>query len=130
MYITSYLRGIALDAVRPLLLSTTPSYNMSTTLNFVAYLKANFGDPDEKGTARQRLRALRQTGMVSEYFSRFRELIAILGWVDQEPIVDKAMEGLLFYEGRSRSKWTQILNSRVADPIYRPVGQSNSITGQ
>jgi len=27
------------------------------TLNFVVYLKASFGDPDEKGTTRQRLRA-------------------------------------------------------------------------
>ncbi len=83
LYITSYLPGIALDAVQPLLSSSTCSLDMESTTAFAPYLKASFGDPDKKRTARQKLRNLRQTGMASEYFAKFRELIAVLGWVDQ-----------------------------------------------
>jgi len=56
---------------------------MESTTAFVAYFEAGFGDPDEKGTARRKLRNIADR---NEYFARFRELNAVLGWVDQKPI--------------------------------------------
>ena len=92
-YMISYLRGFALDAVRPFLTQAAP-LELSSKAAFIKYLEDNFGDPDKKGTARRKLKGLRQTGTAAEYFAHFRELIAVLGWVDQEPIVDRAIEGL------------------------------------
>ena len=77
-YMISYLRGIAMDAVRPIASMSTMPDELLTVDAFVEYLRANFGDPDERGTARRKLKALRQTGTASEYFSRFWELIAVL----------------------------------------------------
>lgn len=93
-FMMSYLRGVALDAVRPLSTAIPPALELSSRDAFVRYLKDNFGDPDERGTARRHLKELKQTGTASEYFARMRELIAVLGWRDQEPIVDKAIDGL------------------------------------
>jgi hypothetical protein len=60
-------------------------------------MRTNYGDPDEKGTARRKLRALTQRGSASAYFAEFQQYIAVLGWKDDEPIVDKAIEGLKPY---------------------------------
>jgi hypothetical protein len=40
------------------------------------------------------LKALRQTGPASSYFAEFQQDVAILGWKDQDPIIDKAIEGM------------------------------------
>ena len=93
-YMISYLRGFAMDGVRPLVEMSETPWELETKENFVEYLKANYGDPDEKGTARRRLNELDQTGSAAEYFSHLRELFAILGWTDQGPIVARAIEGL------------------------------------
>lgn len=93
-YMVSLLRGTALMAVRPHLSATTRPLFLLQYTNFVEYLKTNFGDPDEKGTARRKLKALRQVNSASAYFSEFQQYIAILGWMDQDPIVDKAIDGL------------------------------------
>jgi hypothetical protein len=61
---------------------------------FIEYLRSNYGDPDEKGTARRKLKSLHQVGSASSYFADFQQYVAILGWKDQEPIIDKAIEGL------------------------------------
>jgi hypothetical protein len=92
-YMTTYLRGSALDSVRPLL-AEAYALETSSVDEFVRYLQTNFGDPDEKGTAKRKLKALKQTGSASEYFSKFRELMATIGWKDPEAIVDKAQDGL------------------------------------
>ena len=99
-FIISYLRGIALDAVRPLLGQEDDLDNIDDPVElaskaaFFDYLRSSFGDPDEKGTARRKLTTLKQTSNASAYFAKFRELIAILGWKDQEPIVFRAIDGL------------------------------------
>ena len=93
-YMVALLRGTALMAVRPhLVAEIRPSFLLSYPV-FIEYLKTNFGDPDEKGTARRKLKLLRQTSSASAYFSEFQQYIAILGWIDQDPIIDKAVEGL------------------------------------
>ena len=93
-YMITYLRGSAQDAVRPMVESSIRPVELSSVDDFVEYLKSSFGDPDEKGTARRRLKGLCQTGSAAEYFAKFREIMSILGWTDPEPIVDRAVEGL------------------------------------
>jgi hypothetical protein len=93
-YMISYLSGFALDAVRPFIdVSPTP-VKISTKEDFVRYLRSNFGDPDIKGSTIRKLRSLVQKGSAAEYFSRFREYIAVLGWREEIQIVDRAIQGL------------------------------------
>ena len=93
-YMTSYLRGSALDSVRALETISPPATELLSMGAFVQYLQDSYGDPDEAGTAQRKLKALRQTGTAAEYFSKLRELIAILGWIDQGPIIFNAIDGL------------------------------------
>jgi hypothetical protein len=93
-YMVALLRGTALMAVRPHLVAEIRPVFLQSYVSFIDYLKTNFGDPDEKGTARRRIKGLRQTTSASAYFSEFQQYIAILGWMDQDPIIDKAIEGL------------------------------------
>ena len=90
----SFLRDSPLLAIRPHLGQTEKPDFLVEYPKFINYLKTNFRDPDEKSSARQGLCALRQTASASPYFAEFNQYIAILGWKDQEPIVDKAVEGL------------------------------------
>jgi hypothetical protein len=96
-YIISLLRGTPLLAVRPLLSFVPRPYFLDNHRLFVEYLQTNYGDPDEKGTARRKLKNLRQTTSASAYFAEFQQYIAILGWKDQDPIIDKAIDGLKSY---------------------------------
>jgi len=93
----SLLRGTPLLAVRPLLSQIPSPIILEDFTLFVDYLRTNYGDPDEKGTARRKLKALRQIGPASSYFAEFQQYIAILGWKDQDPIVDRAIDGLKPY---------------------------------
>jgi len=93
----SLLRGTPLLAVRPLLSQIPSPIILEDFTLFVDYLRTNYGDPDEKGTARRKLKALRQVGPASSYFAEFQQYIAILGWKDQDPIVDRAIHGLKPY---------------------------------
>ena len=93
-YMTSYLRGSALDSVRALETIAPRAVELLSMSAFIRYLQDSYGDPDEMGTAQRKLKALRQTGTAAEYFSRLRELIAILGWIDQGPIIFNAVDGL------------------------------------
>lgn len=93
-YMISYLRDTPLLAIRPLLAETPRPAILDDYSAFVDHLRTNYGDPDEKGTARRKLKALRQVGPASTYFAEFQQYIAILGWKDQDPIIDKAVEGL------------------------------------
>ena len=93
-YMISYLRGMAADAIQPLVgISPTP-YELSTVVDFVEFLRSNFGDPDEKGSAATKLDELVQNHTAAEYFARFREIIAVLGWREQEQLVHRAKKGL------------------------------------
>jgi len=96
-YMISLLRGTPLLAVRPLLSQIPRPIILEDFALFVDYLRTNYGDPDEKGTARRKLKALRQIGPASSYFAEFQQYIAILGWKDQDPIVDRAIDGLKPY---------------------------------
>lgn len=96
-YMISLLRGTPLLAVRPLLSFDPRPYMLDDHRSFVAYLQTNYGDPDEKGTARRKLKALRQNGPASTYFAELQQYIAILGWKDQDPIIDRAIDGLKPY---------------------------------
>ena len=93
-YMTSYLRGSALDLVRALKTISPPATESLSMATSVQYLQDSYGDPDEAGTAQRKLKALRQTGTAAEYFSKLRELIAILGWINQGPIIFNAVDGL------------------------------------
>lgn len=92
-WMTTFLRGIAFDSVQALM-NVGECDELKSYRAFVQYLKDSFGDPDEKGTASRKLRELRQTGTAAEYFVKVRELIAVLGWKDEEPILDRAIGGL------------------------------------
>jgi len=96
-YMISLLRGTPLLAERPLLSQIPRPIILEDFTLFVDYLRTNYGDPDEKGTARRKLKALRQIGPASSYFAEFQQYIAILGWKDQDPIVDRASDGLKPY---------------------------------
>jgi hypothetical protein len=96
-YIISLLRGTPLLAIRPLLSFDPRPYFLDNHRLFVEYLQTNYGDPDEKGTARRKLKNLRQITSASAYFAEFQQYIAILGWKDQDPIIDKAIDGLKSY---------------------------------
>jgi hypothetical protein len=93
-YMISFLRDTPLLAIRPLLSETPRPGILDNYSSFVNHLRTNYGDPDEKGTARRKLKALRQLGPASTYFAEFQQYVAILGWKDQDPIIDKAIEGL------------------------------------
>ena len=93
----SLLRGTPLLAVQPLLSFDPRPYFLDSHRLFFEYLQTNYGDPDEKGTARRKLKNLRQTTSASAYFAEFQQYISILGWVDQDPIIDKAIDGLKSY---------------------------------
>ena len=90
---TSFLQDIALRSVQ-ILMKQPDAEELKTWDAFVAYLKASFGDPDARGTARRKLDALVQTGTAADYFVRFRELIAEVGYTDKVAILDKAINGL------------------------------------
>jgi len=96
-YMISLLRGTPLLAERPLLSQIPRPIILEDFTLFVDYLRTNYGDPDEKGTARRKLKALRQVGPASSYFAEFQQYIAIPGWKDQDPIVDRAIDGLKPY---------------------------------
>lgn len=93
-YMISFLRDTPLLAIRPLLSEVPRPAILDDYAAFVEHLRTNYGDPDEKGTARRKLKALRQMGPASTYFAEFQQYVAILGWKDQDPIIDKAIEGL------------------------------------
>jgi hypothetical protein len=116
-YMISLLRGTPLLAVRPLLSFVPRPYFLDNHRLFIEYLQTNYGDPDEKGTARRKLKNLRQTTSASAYFAEFQQYIAILGWVDQDPIIDKALDGLKPY-----------LKDEVARSGHRPNTLSELIT--
>ncbi|RXK34729.1 hypothetical protein M231_08015 [Tremella mesenterica] len=93
-FMISHLRETPLLAVQPdLAKRPLPDY-LREYDQFVKYLKTNFGDPDEEGTAARLLNDLRQTGSASEYFSAFQERVARLKWSDDGNLVDRAKKGL------------------------------------
>jgi hypothetical protein len=48
---------------------------------FALYQEAIHGDPDKRGTARRKLKVLRQTGTILAYFARFQQYIACHGTI-------------------------------------------------
>lgn len=74
-YMISLLRGSPLLAVRPLMSAVPRPFILEDHRSFVDYLRTNYGDPDEKGTARRKLKALRQTSSASAYFAEFQQYI-------------------------------------------------------
>ena len=84
----SFLQGTPMVAIRPYIMSDPhPNFLKDFDL-FVAYLRTNYGDPDELGTARRKLKALHQTSSAASYFAKFQQYLAILGWKDQDPIIN------------------------------------------
>ena len=93
-YMISFLRGAPLLAVRPFLDKTPRPSEISDVISFREYLKSNFGDPDEDGTARIKLAALRQDKSAAKYLVEVRGCLAILGWPEDGLVVDNAIKGL------------------------------------
>ena len=92
----SFLRETPLLAVQPHIANGPGSYPefLQTFDSFADYLRRSYGDPDERGTAKRKLRGLVQTGAASDYFAEFNHHAAVLGWKDEEPIIEQAMYGL------------------------------------
>ncbi|EIW70139.1 hypothetical protein TREMEDRAFT_30259, partial [Tremella mesenterica DSM 1558] len=93
-FMISHLRETPLLAVQPDLSKRPLPEYLTTHDQFVRYLKTNFGDPDEEGTAARQLNDLKQTGSASDYFSAFQRHVAILKWSDDGNLVDRAKKGL------------------------------------
>ena len=92
-YMISYLRGTPLDAISPYLTALPRPSFIESYDEFIAYLRSNFGDPDEIGTTRRKYKALRQTTSAAAYFAELQQYLAI-NYKDQDPIVDNAIDGL------------------------------------
>ena len=93
-YMISYLRDSPLLAIRPYLGRPEKPDFLEEYPKFIEYLKTNYGDPDEKASAVRRLNSLRQTSSASAYFSEFKQCVAILDWKEQDPLIDRAKQGL------------------------------------
>ena len=94
-YVIAKFRGTPLNAVRPYLAMTDfdkPDW-LRTYSNFVEYLRRNYGDPDEIGTAERKLNSLAQKGSAASFFAEFQQYSAILGW-DDAPLISMAIRGL------------------------------------
>ena len=94
-YVIAKFRGTPLNAIRPYLAYTEnekPEWLISYD-KFVQYLRRNYGDPDEKGTAERKLQSLVQKGSASSYFAEFQQYSAVLAWEDA-PLVSMAIRGL------------------------------------
>jgi hypothetical protein len=97
-YELSLFRDAPLNAVQPHLLkerSELPAW-LTSLDRLHEYIRTNYGDPDERGTAERKLQTLHQTGSASAYFAEFQQYSAILGWED-EPLVALATRGLSEY---------------------------------
>lgn len=90
----SLLRDTPLLAIRPIMSALPRAEMLDDHKKLIEYLRINYGDPDEKGTARRKLKGVRQNGSASAYFAELQQYIAILGWKEQEQIVDRAIDGL------------------------------------
>jgi hypothetical protein len=97
-YELSLFREAPLAAVQPYLMkdiSEQPLW-LTSLERLHEYIRTNYGDPDERGTAERKLQTLRQTGSASAYFAEFQQYSAVLGW-DDEPLVALAIRGLSEY---------------------------------
>jgi hypothetical protein len=93
-YVISFLRGSPLHAIQPLLLEPIRPPEISSYENLVEYLRINYGDPDEKGTASREWKELKQTGSASAYIAKIQQYVAILKRKEPEPIIERAIDGL------------------------------------
>lgn len=93
-YMVALLRDSPLLAVRPYLEKDPRPDEISSIVAFRTWLKANFGDPDEDGTARLKLASLKQVTSASEYLVEVRGCLAVLGWPEDGLVVDNAIRGL------------------------------------
>lgn len=84
-YTIGYLRGPAFELVAPFLdddrQHTRPAW-LDSFAAFATSLNSVFGVIDEAQQAERQLRDLRQTGSVSQYYTRFFALTPLLDWDD------------------------------------------------
>lgn len=98
-FIISHCRQKVLKSLRPLLNQAEQPELLQRYDKFLEYLRRHWGDPDEKGNAKREMRKLRQQGSASDFFLKFNQLVAILGWSPESEIlvenaIDKLDEGL------------------------------------
>lgn len=91
-YAISYLKGGALDWFQPFLETDPPPPCTTDFKSFAAALTEQFGDPNYKHHAADRLYSLRQTTSVSTFSIEFRKHATVLQWDDEVLI-------FLFYKG-------------------------------
>ena len=92
----SFTKGSVRNALVPVVSSEAVWDSTNWTQSFSAfsdYLQRNYGNPNKKQTAINKLQALKQTGSASNYFSLFMEYSCILPWTD-EIKVSQARRGL------------------------------------
>ena len=95
-YALSFLKDTPLLALQPILGEPEeewPEY-LTNFDKFANYLTKQYGDPNEKATARRKLRSLVQTTSAADYFSEFCHWANILKRRDDESTIDQAIFGL------------------------------------
>lgn len=96
-YAVSLLRGPAGRLVTSARMDDNQREMLEDWDLFKSFLRGNFGDPDERNTARRELTTLRQLGPASSYFSEVMRLSSILGWTTpqaQEILLPQVEQGL------------------------------------
>lgn len=94
-FIISHCRHKVMKSLRPLMNRAQQPELLHNYEEFLKYLRRHWGDPDEKGNAKREMRKLRQQGSASEFFLKFNQLVAILGWSpDSEILVENAIDKL------------------------------------
>ena len=64
-YMIALLRGLPLHAIQPHMQKRPRPGFLNNYAACVSYLHVNYGDPNESGTARRKIKALRQTNSAS-----------------------------------------------------------------
>ena len=94
-FIISHCRHKVMKSLHPLMNRAQQLELLQNSEEFLKYLRRHWGDPDEKGNAKREMRKLRQQGSASEFFLKFNQLVAILGWSpDSEILVENAIDKL------------------------------------
>ena len=96
MHAYTFTRGAVRNALTPAIMDErvweTTNWTRSYTI-FTDYLRKNYGDPNERQTAIDKINSLKQTGSASQFFATFTEYSCTLDWPD-EVLVATARRGL------------------------------------
>ena len=93
-YACGFLRGTPANLFNALRIAKADHEILTSWEKFVEHLKVNFGDVDKRLTAKNAIYELRQTGSAADYFGKLQQYVTILGWPDNDFLVEHARRGL------------------------------------